>query len=250
MPSRGFAATPVPHLILSDIHGNLEALEAVLADAAGKYDRILCLGDLVGYGADPNAVVEWARGNLSVTVRGNHDKACTGKEPLDQYNLAARLSADWTRAALTPGHVEFLKNLPRGPLRYEDYDMVHGSPADEDEYLVSPFDVAPVRPFLEAQATLFGHTHVQGGFLVARGGIRAIVPNGVLELEPQHLYLLNPGAVGQPRDGDPRAAYALYWPQERLIEYHRAAYDIATAAQKIRAAGLPDSLAQRLFHGI
>lgn len=250
MSPGGVAATLVPHLILSDIHANLEALEAVLADAAGKYDRVLCLGDLVGYGADPNAVVEWARGNVTVMVRGNHDKACTGREPLEQYNAAARASAEWTRSALTPENVEFLKNLPRGPLRYEDYDLAHGSPIDEDEYLVTPFDIAPVRPFLETQATLFGHTHVQGGFLVARGGIRPITAHGTLELEPQHLYLLNPGAVGQPRDGDPRAAYALYWPEERRIEYHRAAYDLAKAAEKIRAAHLPDSLAQRLFHGM
>ena len=239
----------MPHLILSDIHANREALDAVLADARGKYDRILCLGDLVGYGAEPNAIVEWACQNVAVTVRGNHDKACTGADPLEHYNPAARASAEWTRSVLTAANVEFLRNLPRGPLRVEDYDLVHGSPVDEDDYLLTLSDVAPVRDFIGAQATLFGHTHVQGGFLLARGGVKRIAPAGALELEPQHLYLLNPGAVGQPRDGDPRAAYALYWPEENVIEYRRAAYDIAKAAEKIRAAGLPDSLAARLFVG-
>lgn len=250
MPSGGDAPTPVPHLILSDIHANLEALDAVLADANGNYDRILCLGDLVGYGADPNAIVEWARKNAPVIVRGNHDKVCAGDDSLEHYSSGARFSTEWTREALTAENAKFLRNLPRGPLRYEDYDLIHGSPIDEDEYLITPFDVAPLRPYLEAQTTLFGHTHVQGGFLVARGGVRQIVPNCTLELEPQHLYLLNPGAVGQPRDGDPRAAYALYWPSEGHIEYRRVSYDISKAAEKIRAAGLPDSLAERLFHGI
>jgi diadenosine tetraphosphatase ApaH/serine/threonine PP2A family protein phosphatase len=240
----------VPHLILSDIHANREALDAVLADASGKYDQILCLGDLVGYGAEPNEIVEWARSSVGVTVRGNHDKVCTGIEPVEHYNSAARISTEWTRTVLAPENGEFLRNLPRGPLRYENYDLTHGSPTDEDEYLVTPFDVAAVRPFLEAQATLFGHTHIQGGFLLTRGGIRQIVPNCTLELESQHLYLLNPGAVGQPRDGDPRAAYALYWPEERVIEYRRTAYDIDKAAGKIRAAGLPDALAARLSYGL
>ena len=240
----------MPHLIVSDIHANLEALQAVLADARDGYDRILCLGDLVGYGADPNAVVEWARASVAVTVRGNHDKAVTGNESLEYYNAAARASAEWTRSALTPENAAFLTALPRGPLRYEDYDLVHGSPGDEDEYLVTSFDVGSTRELLETQATFFGHTHVQGGFLLTRGGIRPIAPRGTLELEPQHSYLLNPGAVGQPRDGDSRAAYALYWPGERRIEYRRAAYDIDQAARKIRAAGLPNALAERLYHGL
>ncbi len=248
--SGGGADTPVPHLILSDIHANLEALDAVLADARGKYDRIMCLGDLVGYGADPNAIVDWARTSGAVFVRGNHDKACSGGDNLDHYNPSARASAIWTRGALTPANVEFLRDLPRGPLRYEDFDLVHGSPVDEDDYLISLTDVAPLRDFVAAQATFFGHTHVQGGFLLARGGVKHILPDGTLELEPHHFYLLNPGAVGQPRDGDPRAAYALYWPEEGIIEYRRVDYDIPTVAGKIREAGLPDGLAARLYLGI
>jgi predicted phosphodiesterase len=239
----------VPHLILSDIHANLEALHAVLAHARGRYDRIICLGDLVGYGADPNAVVDWARQNLDVIVRGNHDKDGANNDSLDHYRAPAIASTLWTRANLTPQSLEYLRALPRGPLRYEDFDLVHGSPADEDEYLMTAGDAAPLRPYLGAQATFFGHTHIQGGFLLARGGARSIFPSGTLELEPDHFYLLNPGAVGQPRDGDPRAAYLLYWPKERLVEYCRVEYDVETAARKIRKAGLPESLAARLALG-
>ncbi len=240
----------MPHLILGDIHGNLEALDAVLADARGKYDRIFCLGDLVGYGADPNAVVDWARSSGCVTVRGNHDKACSGADILDYYNSIARAAAAWTRDVLTPVNLEYLRGLPRGPLRYDDFDLIHGSPADEDDYLITLADVAPIREFVGAQTTFFGHTHVQGGFLLARGGVKHIVPAGTLELEPHHFYLINPGSVGQPRDGDPRAAYALYFPEQRMVEYRRAEYQIAAAASKIRAAGLPDALAARLYEGV
>jgi predicted phosphodiesterase len=239
----------VPYLIVSDIHGNLEALEAVLADAEGRYDRVLCLGDLVGYGADPNFVVDWVRSHATAVVRGNHDKACSGLDSLEHFRPAAKASAIWTRSVLEPDNVKYLENLPRGPLRYDSFDMVHGSPLDEDDYLVTLSDVAQVRGYLESPVSLFGHTHVQGGFLVSRGGVRRIVPGQLLELEPQHSYLLNPGAVGQPRDHDPRAAYALYSPENRTVEYRRAAYDVAQAAAKIRAAGLPDSLADRLHQG-
>jgi diadenosine tetraphosphatase ApaH/serine/threonine PP2A family protein phosphatase len=240
----------VPYLILSDIHGNREALEAVLAAVHGRYDRILCLGDLVDYGADPNAVVEWARANLTAIVRGNHDKACAGLESFEHYNPAARASAAWTRSVLTPANIEYLEKLPRGPLRHENFDLVHGSPLEEDEYLITLEDAAPMRACVDTPVTFFGHTHVQGGFLLARGGVKRIVPRWTLQLEPEHFYLINPGSVGQPRDRDPRAAYALYSPRERVVEYGRVPYDVAGAAAKIRAAGLPDWLAARLRDGV
>jgi len=239
----------VAFLILGDLHANQEALQAVLEDARGRYHRILCLGDLAGYGAEPNEVIAWARANVDAIIRGNHDKICVSDEPLDAYHPSARVSTEWTRRALTPESRAFLESLPRGPLRYEDFDLVHGSPADEDEYLLAASDAALAREFIATQVTFFGHTHVQGGFLVARNGSRRIVPPGTIEIEPNHYYLVNPGAVGQPRDGDPRAAYALYSPEQRIIEYRRAEYDVASAAAKIRAAGLPEHLAARLFHG-
>jgi len=238
----------VPYLILSDIHANLEALHAVLDDARGRYERILCLGDLVGYGADPNPVVEWARSNVDVIVRGNHDKDCSEAGPLDHYRSIAAVSAVWTRGQLTASNIEYLRALPRGPLRYEGIDLVHGSPADEDEYLLMESEAAAIRPYLETQATFFGHTHMQGGFLVAPRGVRELIPES-FQLEPDYFYLLNPGSVGQPRDGDPRAAYILFDRDRGLVEFRRVEYDIETAARKIRQAGLPEGLALRLAVG-
>jgi diadenosine tetraphosphatase ApaH/serine/threonine PP2A family protein phosphatase len=239
----------VPYLILSDVHSNREALEAVVEDARGRYDRILCLGDIVGYCADPNYVAAWMHEHATAAIRGNHDKMCAGLEPLDGHNGAARSAAEWTRKQLTSANLSYLGSLPRGPLRVGDFDLVHGSPLDEDEYLIHAGDVAMAREGLDTQVTFFGHTHVQGGFLVARRGIRRIIPDGVLQIEPDHLYLINPGSVGQPRDTDARAAYAIYTAENRTVEFRRVKYDIAAAAQKIMDAGLPAVLAGRLYEG-
>ena len=246
----------MPDLIVSDIHGNLEALDAVLAAAEGQYQRIVCLGDIVGYGADPNPIADWVRSEATATVRGNHDRACVGTDALEGYNPSARLSAIWTRGVLTPSNREYLERLPRGPLRIAEdggrdgFDLAHGSPLDEDDYLVAPVDLRFMRPYLETQLTFFGHTHVQGGFLLSRNGVKRLDPGSVLALEADHFYLVNPGSVGQPRDGDPRAAYALYSPENRTVEFRRVAYDVAKASSKILEAGLPPPLAARLFQGI
>ncbi len=239
----------MPYLILSDIHANIEALSAVLAEAAGRFDKILCLGDLVGYGADPNAVTKWARENVAAIVRGNHDKACCARDSLEDYRPAAIASAIWTNEHLTEENFDYLDRLARGPLRYDDFDLSHGSPAEEDEYVMTAMDAARLRESLDAQVTFFGHTHVQGGFLVARQSAKRIEPESVLEIEADHFYLINPGSVGQPRDGDPRAAYLIYSPERHLVEFCRANYDIDKTAAKVRAAGLPESLAARLFTG-
>jgi predicted phosphodiesterase len=242
----------MPYLIVSDIHANLEAHQAVLADAHGKYDRIVCLGDLVGYGADPNAIVDWARENVAVVIRGNHDRVNAETDPNgpESFNPAAQSSTIWTRNALLPESREYLYRLPRGPLPYEGVDLVHGSPVDEDEYVVTASDAAPLLPHLEAPLTFFGHTHRQGGFRLARRSVAFLPTVRRLEIESKYFYLVNPGSVGQPRDGDPRAAYALYSPEERAVEFRRVAYDVDRAAAKIRAAGLPYFLAARLHEGL
>ena len=240
----------MPYLIVSDVHGNLEALQAVLQDAAGRYEKILCLGDLVGYGADPNAICEWARASVAAIVRGNHDKACCGNEALDDYRPVAAASVTWTHKHLTPENLAYLERLPRGPLRYEDFDLAHGSPLDEDEYLITEEDAAPVIESLEARVTFIGHTHVQGGFLLARRKAARISPDRTLPIEPEYLYLINPGSVGQPRDSDPRAAYAVYQPETRLVTLFRTEYDVAAAQKKILTAGLPELLAMRLQAGV
>ncbi|MEQ1883603.1 MAG: metallophosphoesterase family protein [Bryobacteraceae bacterium] len=239
----------MPQLILSDIHGNFDALQAVLADAAGRYDQILCLGDLVGYGAEPNAVIDWAKANTAAIVRGNHDKACSGAYSLDDYSMSARASASWTRNELTAENRSYLQQLPQGPLPYQKIALVHGSPSDEDEYLVSIVDVAVQRGLLMAPLTFFGHTHVQGGFLLGPSGTKRIGAAASVLMEPDYYFLINPGSVGQPRDGDWRAGYALYSALEHTVDFHRVAYDVDRAAAKIRAAGLPEFLAARLYEG-
>jgi len=244
----------VRYLVLSDIHGNWEALDAVAAQARGAYDAVVCCGDLVGYCADPNPVIDWVRANAAVVVRGNHDKVCTGLEDLEWFNPVARAAAEWTLRALTQPNLEYLRNLPQGPAEVESFQILHGSPLDEDDYLISTFEVSQIQNYLDKRISFFGHTHLQGGFLCDWNGVRRIggaLPNGdtVLELDPDTSYLVNPGSVGQPRDGDPRAAYALYDPEARVVEYRRAAYDIGEAQRKIRAAGLPEILALRLETG-
>lgn len=243
------------YLILSDLHANREALEAALQHAAGKYDRIACCGDLVGYGADPNWTLDWARQNVHAVIRGNHDKAAAGLEDLEWFNPAARASAIWTQDQLSPENAAWLRDLQPGPISVDGFELLHGSPIDEDEYLISTRDAADVAPYVERAISFFGHTHIQGGFLLHRNGVRALkrpsprIDEEVLDLEPDTAYLINPGSVGQPRDHDARAAYAVYTPDQRLVEYFRTAYDVETAQEKIRRAGLPDVLADRLEHG-
>jgi predicted phosphodiesterase len=245
----------VRYLVLSDIHGNWEALEAVLRHCQGEYGEVLCCGDLVGYGADPNRVVDWMRANARALVRGNHDKACAGLDDLEWFNPIARAAAEWTGRSLTPENLAYLRNLPKGPVAVDSFQILHGSPLDEDDYLVSALAVAQIRDYLETQVSIFGHTHLQGGFLCHRNGVKRIgkprpgEDRQVLELEPDVRYLINPGSVGQPRDGDARAAYLLYDPGDRFLEYRRAAYDVGKAQEKILAAGLPDILAGRLETG-
>ncbi len=243
------------YLILSDLHANYEALEAVLGDAAKKYDRIVCCGDIVGYGADPDPVLNWVRQNAAVVIRGNHDKACAGLEDLEWFNPVARTSALWTMQHMDPRNLDWLRGLPPGPVEEGGLVLVHGSPLDEDEYLISEQDIAQIAPYLDGQVWVYGHTHLQGAWLCHRNGIQRIRkpdPDSraeTFQLERDESYLVNPGSVGQPRDGDPRAAYVLWDSEQRLATFCRTAYDVVGAQKKIFAAGLPDMLALRLETG-
>jgi predicted phosphodiesterase len=245
----------VRYLILSDIHANWHALRAVLEDANNAYDRVVCCGDLVGYCADPNRVVDWARENVHSIVRGNHDKACAGLDDLEWFNPIARASSEWTTQNLTSANLSYLRDIPKGPLSVNGYSILHGSPADEDEYLIAAHEVAQVGQLLETNVSFFGHTHIQGGFLLVRQGILRIPKtpphhtSQTLEFENDVRYLINPGSVGQPRDGDPRAAYILYDGSERMLTYRRVPYDVEGAKSRIRDEKLPDILANRLSAG-
>lgn len=247
-------------LIISDIHANLEALEACLA-AAPAHDSVFNLGDIVGYGANPNEVTERSRELGTVIVRGNHDKACSGVTSLQDFNPIAGLAVLWTRQHLKPENLSFLRELPAGPLSpLEGVRCVHGSPRDEDEYVLMRRDAYSILGQATAQVTFFGHTHVQGGFWInddegQKGGLamsydsRSGHQTLTLELGDRVKYMINPGSVGQPRDGDPRAAFAVYDTELRTVMFHRVPYDIGTAQEKIFAAGLPERLAIRLEEG-
>jgi predicted phosphodiesterase len=245
----------VRYLILSDLHANWEALNAVVRYTRGRYDEVLCCGDLIGYGADPNAVVEWARANCSVCVRGNHDRACTGLENLEWFNPVARLAALWTMQALTPENAAWTRDLVKGPVLLNGFQVVHGSPFDEDEYVAAPDDAGQAFNYLERRIAFFGHTHLQGGFVWNQARVETIprTPLGsdhsLMEIDSACGYLVNPGSTGQPRDGDPRAACALYDAAAGTLTYLRVEYDVAAAARKICDAGLPPFLAERLAMG-
>ena len=247
-------------LIISDIHANLEALEACLKAAPG-HDRVFNLGDLVGYGANPNEVTGRARALGEVFVRGNHDKACTGRMSLDDFNPVAARAALWTRERLSEDNMEFLRGLPQGPVApLERLQCVHGSPRDEDEYVLTGREAYSILEKQTPQLTFFGHTHVQGAYWIddVRKKEGVVVPRYKTGPGPQHFsfplvktakYLVNPGSVGQPRDGDPRAAFALYDADRSEVTLYRVPYDIAGAQKKILAAGLPERLAARLAEG-
>lgn len=244
------------YLILSDLHSNWEALQAVLRDAGSKFDRVICCGDLVGYGADPNAVVEWVRANCHLVVRGNHDKACTGQEDLEWFNPVARAGALWTCQNLSEENAAYVRELPQGPVLLDGVQILHGSPWDEDEYVAAEEEASEAFGYLESRLAFFGHTHLQGGFIWNHARIETIPHVSPrrnrysMEIDSACGYLINPGSVGQPRDGDPRAGYAVYEANGRpAVCYHRVPYDVETAQRKIYEAGLPPYLADRLGMG-
>jgi diadenosine tetraphosphatase ApaH/serine/threonine PP2A family protein phosphatase len=247
-------------LILSDIHSNLEALGSVLA-AAPAFDAVWNLGDVVGYGANPNEVIDKARGVGSVFVRGNHDKVCSGGAGLEDFNPIASRAAKWTRGVLTTEHAEWLRGMPAGPIMPDgpQVSCMHGSPLDEDEYVLTLRDALLPLTSVQTRINFFGHTHMQGGFATNGEEWFRITPQyssrGTdefeLPLRENARYLINPGSVGQPRDGDWRAAFAMYESENgaQRVMFYRVPYDVKRAQERILAAGLPDRLATRLREG-
>lgn len=247
-------------VLLSDVHGNLEALEACIA-AFPKHEHCVNLGDLVGYGANPNEVIERCRSMCRVFVRGNHDKACAGLMDITSFNPLAAAAALWTYSALKPDNLEWLRALPSGPLTVNglsDAQVVHGAPHDEDEYVLGADDAKWTMEHTSSAITFFGHSHVQGGFALHNDSAVPLRPEyrGSDDFERDEIrldrgthYLLNPGSVGQPRDGDWRASFAIFDSDAYAVTYYRLPYDVETAARKIREAGLPARLADRLALG-
>lgn len=236
-------------LLLSDIHANLPALEAVLG-AAGAVDALWCLGDVVGYGPHPNECVELLRARGHVGTAGNHDWAALGKLDLAEFNPAAREAARWTAAQLKPFAREYLLKRPL-MLEEDGYTLAHGSPRDPiREYLLSTSAARACFPLFGTPACFIGHSHVPLLFWDRAGevgGRRLAEEKLVLEELGRVIY--NPGSVGQPRDGDPRASFALLDTERGEIELRRLAYDLQRTQEDIRAAGLPPVLADRLALG-
>jgi predicted phosphodiesterase len=245
------------YLVISDIHSNLEALDAVLqASSTQNCDAVLVLGDLVGYGASPNEVVTRIRElNPAAIVRGNHDKVASGLETAEDFNPMARAAMDWTRGASSHDTLDYLRALPAGPQIVADQiEVCHGSPVDEDLYVVADLDAIRSIEATRRPLCLFGHTHV--ALCAKLDGDRRLeieLPQGhpefEIDLAPSTKYLINPGSVGQPRDGDSRASYAIADLDKKVVTLYRVAYPIETAQRKILEAGLSPMLAYRLGMG-
>lgn len=245
------------YLVVSDLHANFDAFSAVLARVRRKrFDRIVVLGDLVGYGGAPNRTVDLVRtlsGNPLV-IRGNHDKVATRIDSGEDFNATARLAASWTEQRLTPSNLKYVRELPAGPQQLESGLWVcHGSPLDEDQYLLSSFDALDVFELTDFPVVFFGHTHLPMFFAAQQGAVRLVrvgEERTSLVLDPDGRYLINPGSVGQPRDRDPRAAFLTYDSTRRVVTWYRVRYPAERARQRILKAGLPASLGNRLLHGM
>jgi predicted phosphodiesterase len=238
--------------VISDIHGNRQAFEATLdAVAASDAAELWCLGDLVGYGADPDACVELAREHAAVCLAGNHDLAVTGEIPLGEFSRGASLAAQWTKDVITPENLAFLQTLsPQG--NEGSVGLYHASPRDPVwEYVLSALLAELCLDKQHHRLCLVGHSHVALSFMRRQGELTTGEPRrdgSQLDLAAGE-WLINPGSVGQPRDGDPRASWLLLDLDRLTASFERTDYDVAGAAAAIRAARLPDSLAERLEYG-
>ncbi len=256
---------PMRALILSDIHANLEGLEAVLRAAEGAFHVLWNLGDSVGYGGSPNQVIERIRPLAQLSVRGNHDRVCCGLSSAVGFNPTARNAAIWTQKELTPANLLWLRETPQGPLHpsvggaeMRTIICAHGSPLNEDHYILNMRDAWAPLQRMDTVVTFIGHTHIQGGFsqnghewheVRPRYGRHNEAESWTLALPEGTRHLINPGSVGQPRDGDWRAAYAIYDTERAEITYHRVPYDVTASQGRILMAGLPERLAERLREG-
>jgi len=239
-------------LVLSDIHANLTALEAVLQDA-GPVDATWCLGDLVGYGPDPNLVIERLRELANLTcILGNHDAAIVRRMDFDAFNGDARVSLAWTESVLTADSLDFVRSLPRQVVMNGAVALAHGSPRDPTwEYVLNTLTARLNFGHFQTPFCYIGHTHIQSLFTLDEASDRvsaAMTRVGeVVALTPR--AMANPGSVGQPRDRDPRAAYAIFDGEQSTWEARRSEYDIAQVQQRIRQSNLPARHALRLAEG-
>jgi predicted phosphodiesterase len=244
------------YAIVSDIHANLEALEAVLADAQPQADSIICLGDIVGYNANPQECLDLVQRTCALVIAGNHDLAAVGLRPYDDFNEYASAAIAWTRQQLTSAERAYLQSLPRTAPFGTGWLAAHGSPRDTDEYLfrVEEFQHSFVymrRYFPDVRGCCVGHTHLPMLWqYTATGAVQIVEATSLhVALDPTCHYIINPGSVGQPRYGGPDATYILLDDTAHIVEFRFIAYDVDTTQEKIYDAGLPPYLAERLAVG-
>jgi len=239
-------------VLVSDIHSNAVALAAVLA-VLPSYDELWCLGDTIGYGPEPNVCLQHMRDLARYALTGNHDLASLGLISLADFNALARTANQWNNQQLEPELRAYLQELPARLPVSADATLAHASPRDPIwEYILDPHTAAANLEHFDTPICFVGHTHVPTVFVShpnAKAEFRRAVPDELLQLQPDTRYILNPGSVGQPRDGDPRAAYALWDTEAQTVRFNRVAYDIEATQSKMLAAGLPDLLAERLAFG-
>lgn len=245
------------YLVLSDMHANAIAFEAVLAACPpDSFDQVLVLGDLVGYGARPNEVVDLVTGlpDGTAVIRGNHDKVVTGIDSDEFFNPAARMAVRWTTDAMTEERLSYVRELVQGPLAVtEELVICHGTPHDEDAYVLSAEEALGSFASTDARLILFGHTHVTCVFALGEEEIEmrwGLQDGDSIEFEPEKRYLINPGSVGQPRDGNPKASCLTLDLDAGRATWHRVEYAIEEAQRQILKADLPHFLAERLGSGL
>jgi predicted phosphodiesterase len=240
------------YLVLSDIHSNIEALDACVRRAKNfGYDSVLCCGDIVGYGPNPSEVMDMLDELQTVSIRGNHDRVVAGLDEPTHFNTAARRAIDWTQENLSDAYCRRLALLPTGPLLVRsEAQLVHGSRRDEDEYVVTEEDALFNLALTSPSITFFGHTHEPGFFARDFRWQPTYGADGTAEVTlPSEKVLVNPGSVGQPRDGDPRASFLIWDTSTGDLEFHRAEYDFKATQAKMWIARLPEILIVRLALG-
>lgn len=242
-------------LIVSDLHSNAEALRTIFSHLQRKrFDQTACLGDFVGYGAEPNQVCDMMRQRRGrkLYIRGNHDRVAAGVEDGEGFNDTARAAALWTRDHLSEANRRFLQELPLGPLERDGLLFCHGSPHDEDDYVFTEAHAGRVLAAYDAPIILYGHTHLPAMYWMEPSGrVRGgwVRGEGIINLEPGMRYLINPGSVGQPRDRNPATSFAILDSEKRTIRYVRLPYRLEKTQASIMKAGLPRLLATRLQFG-
>jgi predicted phosphodiesterase len=249
--------------IVSDIHSNLTALEAVLEQLdAMNVGQLLCLGDIVGYGPQPNECCEVLRARGCIAIAGNHDEAAVMTSSSERFNSLAARAIEWTRQELTPENRAYLRELPR-ERHFDSFDIVHGAPQEHFDYILGLTDACAAFEKVRMPLTFVGHTHVAEVFFQeyhdgdkpsgrpepGRTFHQRLANGGRIEVIPQYRYIINPGSVGQPRDRNPQASFALFDDGLNVIDVRRVTYDIAGVRKKMESARLPVELAERLGLG-